>query len=79
MDTETIHVAIRSWDTVSSHCPEESVQSTRLLTEEVPCGIMSSGSLWNFFIWAWLDSMDQIWKQDGVLDEEDRYVIPHNI
>jgi hypothetical protein len=40
---------------------------------------VSSGRLGNFSVWHRLDGMNEIREQDGVLDEEDRNVVPNNI
>jgi len=79
VNAETIHVAVGAWNTISGHCPEEGVERTRLLAEEIPCRVMGSSSLRDLFVWTWLDSMDKIWEQDGVLDEENWNVISNDI
>ena len=72
-------MAVGAWNTISGHCPEEGVERTRLLAEEIPCRVMGSSSLRDLFVWTWLDSMDKIWEQDGVLDEENWNVISNDI
>lgn len=40
---------------------------------------MSSGCLRDLVLRVGLDSMDQVWEQDRVLDEEDRDVVADNV
>jgi len=40
---------------------------------------MSCGSLRNFIVRTWLDGMDEVWKLDSILNEEDRNVVAHDI
>lgn len=55
------------------------MQAGWLLSEEVPCTVMSGGSLWNFAVLLWLDSMNKIRKLYGILDEEDWDVVTNNV
>lgn len=77
--TESINVTERPRNTVASHCPKKSVQCTRLLTEEVPSGVVCSGSLGDLVVAAGLDGVDEIWEENGILDEENRNVVSNNI
>jgi hypothetical protein len=79
MNTKAINMTERPRNTVTSHCPEECVQRTGLLTEEVPSGVMRSGSLRDLIVAARLDSVDQIREKDGILDEENGDVVTDNI
>ena len=40
---------------------------------------MCSGSLGDFAVWLRLDRMDEIWEEDGILDEENRDVVSNDI
>ena len=40
---------------------------------------MSCGSLRDLVVGAWLHSVDKVWKEDSILDEEDRNVVSHDI
>lgn len=79
MDTEPVNVAERPRDTVACHCPEEGMQSARLLAKEVISSVVRSSSLWYFIGWLWLDGMDEIWEQDSILDEEYGNVVSNEI
>lgn len=79
MDTEPIDVAKRTGNPVACHCPKQSVQGTRLLTEEIVGSIVGSRRLWNFIGWLWLDGMNQIGEQDSILDKKDRNIVPDDI
>lgn len=64
---------------MAGHSPEERVQRTGLLAEEVPGRVMSSRSLGDLVVGAGLDSMDQIREENGILDEEDWNVVADDI
>ena len=55
------------------------MQRARLLAEKVPRSVVSSSSLRDFIVGAWLDSVDEVCKADGILDEEDRNVVADNV
>jgi hypothetical protein len=50
-----------------------------LLAEEVPGRVVSSCALRNFTIRLRLDRMDEIGELNGVLNEEDGNVVPHDV
>lgn len=79
MDTKPIDVAKGTGNPVACHCPKQSVQGTRLLTEEIVRSIVGSRRLWNFIGWLWLDSMNQIREKDSILDKKDRNIVPDDI
>lgn len=79
MDTESIHESERSGNPVSSHSPEQGLQGTGLLAEEIPSRIMRACSLRDFVGWVRFHGMDKIWEQDCILDEEGRDVVSNNI
>lgn len=79
VDTETVDVSEGSRDTVTSHGPEQSVQSARLLAEEIPGGIVSRLGLGDFVVAAGLDGVDQIGEENGILDEEDGDIVADDI
>jgi hypothetical protein len=64
---------------MSAHSPEQGMQRTGLLAEEVPSRIMCGSSLWDLSIRLWLDRVDEIREQDGILDEEYRDVVSNDI
>jgi hypothetical protein len=64
---------------LTGHCPEERVHAGRLLAEKVPCTVMRGRRLRNFAIRLRLNSMDQIWKLDRILDEENWDVVSNDI
>ena len=51
----------------------------RLLAEEVPGAIMGSGSLRDLAVRLRLDSVDQIWELDCILDEENGNVVTDDV
>ncbi len=55
------------------------MQHARLLAEEVPSGIVSCGCLGDLSIGTWFDSVNEVWKEDRILDEEDGNVIANNV
>lgn len=77
--TKTVKVSEGSGNTVTSHCPQKSVQSTGLLAEEVPSGVVSSRSLRDFVVAPRLHRVDQVGEFDGILDEEYGNVVADNI
>lgn len=77
--TKAIHVAERTWNSVSRHGPHQRMHGARLLAEEIPGGIMSCSGLRNFTVLLGLDSVNQIGKLDGILDEEDGNVVSNDI
>lgn len=64
---------------LSTHCPHERVHGARLLTEEIPGGIMSCSRLWDLTIRLGLNGMDKVWELDGILNKENRNVVADNI
>ena len=40
---------------------------------------MSSGCLRDLTVRAWLHRMNQIWEPDGILDEENRDIVPNDV
>jgi len=64
---------------VASHCPQQGVQRTRLLAEEVPSGVVRGSSLRNLIVAAGLDGVNEIREEDSVLDEENRDVVSNNV
>ncbi|GMG24939.1 unnamed protein product [Aspergillus oryzae var. brunneus] len=79
VDTKAIDVAKRARDTMAGHGPEQGVQGTGLLAEEVPSRVMGSGSLRDLIVTTRLDSVDEIREKNSVLDEEDGNVVANNI
>jgi hypothetical protein len=77
--TPSIHMPERANGAMTAHRPEQSVERRWLLAEKVPSAIMSSSGLGNLAVWPGLDSMDQIWELDGILNEEDGDVVTNNI
>jgi len=55
------------------------MQRARLLAEKVPRSVVSSSSLRDFIVGAWLDSVDEVRKADSILDEEDRNVVADDV
>lgn len=55
------------------------MHGARLLTEEVPCRIVSRCCLRNLTVRLGLDSVDEIRELDGILDKENRNVVTDNI
>jgi hypothetical protein len=79
MDTEPVHMPVRTRYAVSCHCPEQSVHGARLLAEEIPGGIVCGSRLRNLTVRAWLHGVDKVGELNGVLDEEDGNIISNNI
>jgi hypothetical protein len=77
--TPSIHMPERANGAMTAHRPEQSVERRWLLAEKVPSAIMSSSGLGNLAVWPGLDSMDQIWELDGILNEEDGDVVTNDI
>jgi hypothetical protein len=66
-------------DAVPGHGPEQGVQGTRLLAEEVPGRVVSRGRLGDLIVWPWLDGVDQIREPNGILDEENGNVVSNDV
>jgi hypothetical protein len=79
MHTETVHVTERPHDAIAGHGPEERVQRAGLLAEEVPGGVMRSGSLRYLAVRVGLDGVDQVGEFYSVLDEEDGDVVADDV
>lgn len=79
VDTKAIDVAKRARDTMAGHGPEQGVQGTGLLAEEVPSRVMGGSSLRDLIVTTRLDSVDEIREKNSVLDEEDGNVVANNI
>jgi hypothetical protein len=77
--TPSIHMPERANGAMTAHRPEQSVERRWLLAEKVPSAIMSSSGLGDLAVWPGLDSMDQIWELDGILNEEDGDVVTNDI
>src|SRR5947208_322945 len=77
--SKPIHMAVRADDAVPCHCPEESMQATGLLAEEIPCGIMRRGSLGYLAVWTGFDGVDEVGEENCVLNEEDGDVVANNV
>jgi hypothetical protein len=76
---ETINMAERPRNTVTSHCPQESMQRTRLLAEEVPSGVVRGSSLGDLIVAAGLDGVNEIREEDSILNEKHRDVVSNNV
>jgi hypothetical protein len=63
----TYHVTVASGNTKAGHSPEQRVKGARLLGEEVPCRVMSSGGLGDLTVWTWFHSVNQVGKADSIL------------
>jgi hypothetical protein len=50
-----------------------------LLREEIPSSRVRRSSLRYLIIWSWFDSMDQVRKFDGVLNEKDGDVVANHV
>lgn len=72
-------MTVAARDTVARHGPEEGMESSGLLAEEVPSIIMCGGRLWNFVVGGRLDGMDQIGELSGVVDEEDGNIVANHV
>jgi hypothetical protein len=77
--SESINMTERPRNSVTSHCPQQGMQGTRLLAEEVPSRIVRSSSLGDLIITAGLDGVNKIREKDSILDEENRDVVSNNI
>jgi hypothetical protein len=55
------------------------VKGARLLTEEVPSGVVRGSSLGDLVVATGLDGVNEIREQDGILDEENGNVVSNNI
>jgi hypothetical protein len=56
---------------VTTHGPEQSVHRGRLLTKEIPSTIVGGRCLRDLAVWTGLNSVDEVWKLDCILDKED--------
>lgn len=79
VDTETINMAERARNSMARHSPQQGMQRARLLTEEVPRGVMRGSSLRDLTVATRLNGVDQIRELDGILDEENGNVVSNNI
>lgn len=55
------------------------MHSGRILTEEIPCSVVSCSCLWNLVVGLRLHSVDKIGELHGILKEEDRDIVADNI
>lgn len=72
-------MTVRSRDTISSHNHHDQVQCTALLAKEVISRIVGCSGLRDLIVWAGLESMNEIGKKDGVVDEENWDVDSNNV
>ena len=79
MYAPAIHVTIGSWDAIASHDYHDQVQCTGLLTKKVVGGIVGCSGLRNLAVRAGLQSMNEIRKEDGIVDEENWNVDSNNV
>lgn len=75
----TIHVAVRPWNSVAGHDEHYQVQCARFLAEEVVRRSVRRRRLWNLHIRAWLEGVNEIGEENGVVDEEDWSVDANNV
>lgn len=55
------------------------MQRAGLLAEEIPSGIMSSSCLRDLIARVGLDRMDEVGKENRVLDEEDGDIVSYDV
>lgn len=55
------------------------MQRAGLSAEKVPCRIVRGSRLRDLVIRRWLDCVDQVGKEDGILDEKDGDVVANNV
>lgn len=72
-------MTVASGNAVATHGPEQGVQRSCLLAEEVPGIVVGGGGLGYLLIRLRLDAVDQIGKLDCVLDEENGDVIADDV
>jgi hypothetical protein len=75
----TIHMTVRSRDTIASHDYHDQVQRTSFLAKEVIGGVVGGSCLRNMAVWHGLESMNKVWEKDGVVDEEDWNIDTNNV
>jgi hypothetical protein len=77
--TKTVKVSEGPGNTVASHCPQKSVQSTGLLAEKVPSRVVRSRRLRDLVVAPRLHRVDQVREFNGILDEEYRNVVADDV
>lgn len=68
-----------AWYAITSKNPEKGVERGGLLAEEVPRRIMSRRGLWDFIVGLGFQRVYQVWKVDGILNEENWDIVAHNV
>ena len=79
VDTKALHHAVRARDSAVGLSPHEHVGGLLVEVLEVPEVVVSSLSLRNAVVGLWLAGMDDVHELDGILNEEDRNVIAHDV
>ena len=79
MNAEALHGGVTAWNRPVGHLPHEHVRGLGHEGHKIPKGIVCAGSLRHLVVWLRLDSMDEIGKLDGVLNEKHRHVVAHQI
>lgn len=79
VNTEAVNVPEGTRDSVTRHGPEDGMQRAGLAAEEVPSRVVSSSGLRDLVVCSGLDGVYEIGEENGVLDEEDRHVVPDDI
>ena len=79
MDAEALDGAVASRDAPVGHVPHDVVQGFRLEGDEIPKGIVRALALRHFVVRLGFDRVDQIGEFDGVLNEEDRGIVAHEV
>jgi len=79
VDAEAFHEPQGTGNGPVGHDPHDHVHGFRRQGDEIPEIVMCCLGLRKAPVWCRLGRMNQVWKLDGVLNEEDRNVVAHNI
>ena len=79
VDAEALHHPIAARNRTVRHLPHQHVGRFGHERDEVPEGVVRTGGLRHLVVWFRLDRMNQIRKLDGVLNEEHRDIVSHQV
>ena len=79
VDPEALHHPEAARDGAVRHDPHDHVHGLRHERDEVPERVVSGGGLGDLVVRLRLDRVDQVGELHGVLDEEDRDVVAHQV
>lgn len=79
VDTESLHHPVAAGYAAIRRNPQERVGGLGHQRGEVPEVVVGRGGLGHLVVRLGFDGMHQVGKVDGILDEEHRHVVPHQI